>query len=253
MPEADTPRVRRLGVFAKKTSNRRPRRGVETFVAEHSDEALFREINDELRQENFAKFWKAYGAYILGLSIAIILGVAAFQGWKAYDTHRREKYGESLHTAFVQAARGNTDAAIKDLRALADKAGGGYAMIARFKEAALLAHGKDPAKAIAIYDSISANTALDPLYRDIATLEGAQTALNLSATDGAAVIKHIEPIEAADNPLRFTARELHAAYALKAGDRKKAHELFKAIATDASAPQSLRARAQELAAALAES
>ncbi|TCS61009.1 tetratricopeptide repeat protein [Varunaivibrio sulfuroxidans] len=222
-------------------------------MAEHSEEALFREINDELRQDSIAKIWKRYGAYILGVTIAIIIGVAGYQGWKTYDTHHREKYGERLHAAFTLAAQGKIDAAVTDLNALAKKAGGGYAMIARFKEAALLLEKKDASGAIAIYDALSANASLDPLYRDIAAIESAQASISLPGAEAHAdaVIKRLQPIEAADNPLRFSAQEVSAAYYLKKGDRKKAHDLFNAIATDASAPQSLRTRAGELAAALA--
>ena len=55
----------------------------------------------------------------------------------------------------------------------------------------------------------------------------------------------------AGNPWRPTALELTAAARLQAGDKKGALDLYKSLADDLAAPRSLRARAAEMAAALA--
>jgi hypothetical protein len=51
-------------------------------------------------------------------------------------------------------------------------------------------------------------------------------------------------------PWRASALDLTAAAKLKAGDRSGALEIYKQLADDLTAPQALRARAAEMAAAL---
>jgi hypothetical protein len=64
-------------------------------------------------------------------------------------------------------------------------------------------------------------------------------------------IARLAPLTGVDNPWRPTALELTALARLKAGDRKAALDLYKGLADDLTAPRSLRARAAEMAAALA--
>ena len=56
---------------------------------------------------------------------------------------------------------------------------------------------------------------------------------------------------AGGNPWRPTAIELTAAARLKSGDKSGALCLYQSLADDLAAPQGLRARAAEMAAALA--
>ncbi len=61
----------------------------------------------------------------------------------------------------------------------------------------------------------------------------------------------LAPLTAAGNPWRPTALELTAAAQLKLGEKKAALAIYKDLADDLTAPRSLRARAAEMAAALA--
>ncbi len=45
------------------------------------DDFLFEEIDDELRQDRAHKLWRAYGQYVIGAVLALVIGVAGYQGW----------------------------------------------------------------------------------------------------------------------------------------------------------------------------
>ena len=64
-------------------------------VADESD-VLFQEIEDDLRQEQTNKLWTDYGKYIVGAALALVIGVAGFQGWKNYDLEKRQVAGETF-------------------------------------------------------------------------------------------------------------------------------------------------------------
>ena len=69
--------------------------------------------------------------------------------------------------------------------------------------------------------------------------------------DPQATIDRLAPITAAGNPWRPTALELTAIARLQSGDKSGALDLYKSLADDLATPQGLRARAAEMAAALA--
>ena len=222
----------------------------EFLVADPLQDSLIREIDEDLRKERYAKLWKSYGNYVIAGAVALVVGVAGFQGWYTYDLDRREAAGEQLVRAMA-LSRDDPSAALGALRSLAENAGGGYAPLARFQEAALLARGGDQQAAITIYREL-ATEADDPIYRDLAVVLGAQHQLASagSSVDRVEVERTLQPITADDNPWRYSAREILGVLALQAGDNAKAVEIFSALAADLGAPQGMRLRAAELQAAV---
>jgi len=218
-------------------------------VADPLQDSLLREIDEDLRKERYAKLWKSYGNCVIAGAVALVVGVAGFQGWYSYDLDRREADGEQLVRAMNKSAEDPT-AAMSELRSLAGSADSGYATLARFQEAALLAKGGDQQAAITIYREL-ATEADDPIYRDLAVVLGAQHQLASagSSVDRVELERTLQPITADDNPWRYSAREIMGILALQAGDNAKAVEIFSALAADLRAPQGIRSRAAELQAA----
>jgi hypothetical protein len=47
---------------------------------------IFREIDEELRQEKYEKLWQRYGKLIIAAAVVLILSVASYKGWEQYQT-----------------------------------------------------------------------------------------------------------------------------------------------------------------------
>ena len=218
-------------------------------MADPLQDSLLREIDEDLRKERYAKLWKSYGNYVIAGAVALVVGVAGVQGWYSYDLDRRQADGEQLVRAMNESAEDPT-AALAELRSLAGSADSGYATLARFQEAALLARSSDQQAAMEIYREL-ATEADDPIYRDLAVVLGAQHQLASagSTVDRVELERTLQPITADDNPWRYSAREIMGILALQAGDNAKAVEIFSALAADLRAPQGMRSRAAELQAA----
>jgi len=218
-------------------------------MAEPEHDGLFREIDEELRQEHYAKLWKRYGNYIIAAAIALVAVVAGYQGWRAYDIDRRETASARFEAA-LQIAATDAEGAGLEFAAMAEE-GGGYGLVARFQQAGLLARSGDWAGAIAVYERIAAD-ADDPLFRDLAVLLGVIHEINapMAGLDAAALQARLMPLTEDENPWRHSARELSALLALREGDTERARTAIDGIATDPLAPASLRSRAAELLSAL---
>ena len=215
-------------------------------MADPVQDSLIREIDEDLRKERYEKLWKSYGNYVIAAAVALVVGVAGFQGWKSYDLSQREAAGEQLVRA-VALSEDDPSAALAEFQSLADSAGGGYALLARFREAALLAREGDREAAVAIYRKLGAEADY-PIYRDLAVVLGAkhQLASAGASVDRAELERTLQPITAEDNPWRHSAREIMGILAMQAGDNTKASEIFSALASDIQAPQGMRSRAAEL-------
>lgn len=217
-------------------------------MADHLQDSLIREIDDDLRQERYAKLWKQYGNYIFGAAAALVLGVGAYQGWHSYDQSTRMADGEAFAEAAQLAADNNPVDAAQAFSRLTTEAGDGYALLARFREAALVAERDDAASAIAIYREIADDSGFDAIYRDLAVILASLQELNGAGTGE--MTTRLAPLMADDNPWRHSAWEITAIRAHRDGDTAKAREMFTALAGNAAAPRGIRARAEEMLDAL---
>ena len=211
---------------------------------------IFREIDEELRQERFEKLWKAYGKYVIAAAVALLLGVAGYQAWDRYRTSQSQSEGAQFSAAVALTDEGRAQDAAALFAALADNAGDGYAKLARFYQAALRAKAGDGAGAIALYDALAADDGLDRALRDAATLFAVMHGLDRAGADSKALSARLQPLIEGGGPFRYSATELAALLALKTGDKAKARGHLKRLVDEVDAPRNLRARAAQILAVI---
>lgn len=221
-------------------------------VAERDTDPLMQEIEDELRQEQMQKLWKAYGNYIIGVAVAVVAVVAGYQGWQAYERNSRQDETARLVGAAQLAESGKLEDAIESFKRIAEDGTTGVEVIAKLRAAALSAEKGDHAASQSLYEQIAADGDAPTAFREMATLLGAAQELETGTDKAADVLTKLEPLRADGHPLRHSAREYSAIAALQMGDKAKAEEFLKAIALDAEAPGGLRSRAEELLQAIGE-
>ncbi len=209
---------------------------------------IFKEVDEELRQEQFAKLWKKYGNYVIAAAVAIVVGTAGYTGWKEWRQSRQAEYGARFLQSLSLASSGEREKALEGFAALAKDASTGYATLARLEQAALLAKGGDVDAAVAVYEALAADSSVDRVYRDLAVILIALR--RFDTADPAEIMDRLAPLVSDDNPWRFSAMELSALAARRAGDTEKARDLLKRITDDTEASPGLRARATELLAAM---
>ncbi|MBT3917409.1 MAG: tetratricopeptide repeat protein [Rhodospirillaceae bacterium] len=211
-------------------------------------ENLFKEIDEDLRQQKYADLWKKYGNYIIGAAVALVVGVASVKGWEAYDLNRKSEDSKLLSSALKSIASDKPDTAADILNKLAADGSAGYAVLARFNQAAVLAKRGDRKAASAAYLALSEDNSVDEIFRDMALVIAALH--GLEGGDAALLTDRLARLVNGTSPWRHSAKELSALLAQKSGNKAKARKLFQEIADDATAPSGIRARAAELTAIL---
>lgn len=207
-----------------------------------SDDSFIREVDDELRQDTLKKLWQAYGLYVIGAAVAIVLATAAWTGWDYWQRSLANASGDLYSEALDLAAKGDHDGAAKALEELEKTGHGAYPVLARLRDAMLLFDKGDKAGAVAGFDAVAADASVPQALRDMASLRAAY--ILVDSGSGADVATRAEALASDTNPLRHSAREALGLAAYKDGREADAAKLFTQIADDELAPQNARQRAR---------
>ena len=207
-----------------------------------SDESIFREVDEEVRAEQFKNLWKKYGAYLSGAAIGVVLAVAGIQGWRYYQIQQAESAGEQYLTATNLLSSGKKAEADKIFAEIANAGPAGFSALAKFRMAAELAKAGSKADALKAFDEISNASGVDEALKNLARVRASLLAVDSEPLD--AVEKRLQPLNTADGAWRHSAREIIAISAYKNGDIPKADRLYNELASDTATPAGLRQRAQ---------
>jgi len=209
---------------------------------------IFREIEEELRRDNFFKLWQRYGKYVIALAVIAVVATALAVGWRQYRVRASQAEGVRYAAALDLLTQGKAKDAAAAFAAMGATATGSRAMLIKFEQASIKAKANDFAGATALYDQIASNSDNARIYRDLANLLVGDLAIT---TDPKAAVARLKPLTDASNPWHYSARELTAVADMGLGDVASARKIYRQLADDLAAPRGLRARATEMTAALA--
>jgi hypothetical protein len=204
---------------------------------------IFREVEEEVRQERLQQWWKKYGDYVIaGVSVVAIV-VAGWKLWQHYEQQQRLKASSQFESALQMSAVGQNDLSAQAYAQIAKKAPSGYARVAELARAdELLAMGRTN-DAVAIYMKIAEKNRYG--LGDVARIRAAWAQADTLSTD--ALRNLVAPLDNDKSQWRFMARELLAYRAFKDGKKADALNEYKSLAKASEAPASLRQRAQAMA------
>lgn len=209
---------------------------------------VFREVDEDVRRDQWLKLWRAYGYYAIAAVVAVVLAVAGGVAWKEYQLGRHQAESEQFAAASRSLAAGQAEVAARQFTVLADSAGDGYGPLARLREAEALAAAGDKPAAVAVLDRLAADSDVEPAIAQLASLMAAYQLMDHGSRDE--LERRLTPLMGADSPWRSSARELVGLIAFRAGETETARQMFTDIVEDPAAPQAVRSRAAGLLAIL---
>lgn len=213
-------------------------------VAPPNNEAFFREVDEELRRDRAARFWKRWGVWV---AVALVAVLAAFGGW-LYWQHRQTQVagveGETLQTAYEALSVGNTTAAAAPLAKLADSRSDAYRALAAFTQADILIQNRNVKGAAAKFASVAGDASIAQPFRDLALIR--QTVAEFDTVKPQVVVDRLRPLAVPGGAWLGSAGELLAAAYLKMGRRDEAAQMFARIAADKDVPETIRQRAIQM-------
>ncbi|GAA2860692.1 tetratricopeptide repeat protein [Aminobacter sp. P9b] len=210
-----------------------------------SDDSFFREVNEEIRQEQARALWDRYGPLAIVLAILVVIGTGLFVAWEYWVETKANRSGDQFSQALSLANTGKADEALAAFDALEKDGYGAYPLLASMRAATVQADKGDFKAAIAGFDEVAADSSIPNVIRDIARLRAAMLLVDHGSY--ADVSGRVEALTNDTNPLRHSAREALGLSAWKEGKLADALKLFEQIASDEGAPRNARQRSNLLA------
>ena len=204
---------------------------------------LFREVDEEVRQDRYIKIWKRYGIYVSALVVTIILITVGVVVWRDIERSALESSSEVLISA-IESSSDRQNEALEQFKIIGDEGNEGYRLLAKLREGAILSKMGDISGAVLVYDSIALDNSQDVIYRDLASVLAVSHGMSIMSLGE--VEDRLASIIVEINPWRYSARELLATAIMLSGDKKRAIKEFKPLVDDTKAPAGVRARAAEM-------
>ena len=213
------------------------------FLAEEND-ALFKEIEEELRHDKASQLWKSYGKYIMLGVTTLIITVAVYQFWHTSNLAKKMERGEAFDATQSILDSDSDGDVILALREFSKNNDDGYSKLAKFKEAAILSKG-EKSEAIIIYRELSTDNSLNQHLRKLAIILGAFQQLETKppAPD---LINEATKLNQLTSPWRHSAREIIALNALQIGEKSKAISILKRLLSDSTTPRGISTRSKKI-------
>lgn len=196
---------------------------------EHAEDALYREVWEDVNNEKTQQFLKKYGRYMIAGALGIMIIVTAIQ--IGVRTHRATKISTAEN---YEVAIANTDA--KALAGIAKNSSGATADLAMFN--AYLIDGD-----VAKLDELVKNGNTRE-FRDLARMH--IIGIRGDEMDAAAVEEFLSPMDTKSSPFYYTACLTIAQKYVADGNRAAANKWLDKILNDKDAPAVIRSDAEML-------
>ena len=213
-----------------------------------SGDTFLREVDENLRRDELQALAKKYAGWLIG---ALILFLVAVGGWLYWQEHQRSKSAEQseiMADTYQDVGRKQMANVPQRLDALAEDGGDAVRASALFARAAVAIDQNDRKLALQKYREIAEDKGLAQPHRDLALLRA--TTLEFDSIKPEEVIARLQPLVKPGEPWYGSAGELTAMAYIKQGKKAEAGRLFAAIAADKQVPDSIRARAVQIAGTL---
>ena len=213
------------------------------------NDALSREIDEELRREKFEKLWERYGFYVLLAAGALVLSVGGYQLWDQRKRSFAAESGARYEEAIKLAEASKTDEAQKALQAIIAGGHAGYASLAQLQLAGIHLKANRPQEAVAVFEALATSPTADTDIKSFAILQVA--ALRLGQADFTELQNRLKPLAEGSTAWRYQARELLGSAAFKAGKLDEARDQLTPLLSDPETPRAALERIQLILSAIA--
>lgn len=209
--------------------NKNIKQPVKKTREEYAEDALYREVWEDVNNEKTQQFVKKYWKYIVGAIIAIMVVVSGIQF--GIDRYHASKMAEAV---IYETALSDADA--NALANIAKNSKGASADLAMFQSYLI---DKDIKKLEYLVENGDARDFKDLARLHIASINGDKMGVD-------EFVKYLAPMNTKKSPFYYNARLMVAEKYLANGNGLEARKILDNIINDENAPKSITAHAQML-------
>ena len=211
-------------------------------------ETFLREVDENLRRDQLSDMARKYAGWLIAGVVLLLLAVGGWLYWQEKQKRDAADDSEALAQVYTDIGTGKLQNVPQRLDVLSKEGKGAVKATAMFTRAAVAIEQNDRPTAIATFNQVAANDDFAQPYRDLAQIRA--TSLEFDTITPDQVIARLKSVTKPGNPWFGSAGELTAMALVKQGKKTEAGRLFAAIAADRQVPDSIRARAVQIAGSL---
>ena len=213
-----------------------------------AEDALLREVVEDVKNEQFQQFWNKYGLYII-IAVAFVLTVTiSFESIKTWKEKKNQNISDTYSIALALHNQGRLDESLELYNSLAQKNSGIYDDLAKIQIANIyLEQGKKDSASDVLDTMIKSSDTVSQMKK-LAVLKLVSYKLDSNASTDE--INELLNIIAEDNS--DIAKEFTAMLYLREDDITKAKDEYKKIISSENAPEALKHRALDMVNLLSE-
>lgn len=205
---------------------------------------IFREVDEEVRQDHAKKMWDRYGKYVIAMAVLIVAVVGGYKAFEYYSLKQLEKAGADYFNSISMLDDGKDTEALAAFQRLANTGSTGFALLSKFQEAGLSVKTGNQSEAVALYDELADDSSIDDSLRDLARMRAALTLSNTGSVKD--VEARIGELAKTTSPWHHSAQEILAITAFRTGDIVRADKIFNELSADVTTPSAMRSRASAM-------
>ncbi len=207
-------------------------------------DALMKEVSDDLKQDRLLELWKKYGKYVV-VAIVVIIGLTAIiEGYKSWKKSVEVRETQSFVSAMSLIDAGNMDGAIAAFTDISENARTDFKDLAKLQIVNIYFEQNKLEEAIKTLEEIYNNKSINKTLRNIAGVKLVSHTLDTS--DPAKLKEILQPMTIEENAFRYTAKEMIALLELKEGNFEKSKAIFRELASDNLVAVGIKNRAEEM-------
>ncbi len=201
------------------------------------------EVDEDLRRDQVNALWKAYGKYIIGAAVGVVLVVAGNEIYKAQKLSAQETNSAAFGEVVDKITDGNANA-VELWAESATTLSGGYAALADFRLATAEVEAGNVDTAIAKFDAVASSSSIDTSLQQLAQLRAALLIVEKKNNPDDARGR-FSALAIKGQPWYYTATEQIAFIDMQQGRNTEALSGFNILIDDTATPQSISSRARQ--------
>lgn len=209
-------------------------------MEEHAEDALYREITEEVHAEKIYSFVKKHTRVLIAGAILVVIMVVAFQLYRNYLSNSANAQAKMFESAIAMRASGNMADADEEFARAAAKVSSGMGDLALWESAIMdLRAGKGVAKLEELAEDGSTRD-----FRDLALIK--LSAIKGDSMSAKEFEKLLSPVLTEKSPFYYTGMLLVSQKYISTGDKDNANKWLDKIISDKQTPAVILAMAESL-------
>lgn len=202
---------------------------------------IFNEVDESVKEEEFAKWLKKYGPKLIALSLIVVLFTV---GRVVYSNYKNSK-NESQTVILNDIAYLKSDD-VDQIKAKAQELDANHKFLADFMTAGAYAEKGELVEANKIYEEILKDRGVSEEYKRIASIYIAQNILNMNDGNLDRAKELISPMLNKEDSFYYIVMEYSSIIELKKGNIEEAKKILAELSDDVDAPSKIIERSAKL-------